>query len=46
MLSNDQITELKKRIDKSLEVRSVEHNGRITEQLYSNGRAGDRLLKQ
>ena len=46
LLSDDQITELKQRIDKSQKVCSVEHNGRITERLHRNGRSGDSLLTQ
>ena len=48
VFSDDQIAELEKRIDKSRKFCSVERNKRITEQLRSssNGRSGDRLLKQ
>ena len=46
VLSDDQIAELKLRINKSREFHSAEHNGRITERFCHNDRSSDRLLKQ
>ena len=44
MLSNEQIAELKNRIDRSRKIRSAKPNGRIVERSRRSGRSTDTKL--